>query len=278
MSTITTNKALTEPNIGDTGWGITLNTDLTILDTALGGNTTLNATGASGTVTLTASQYQNLYFIVQGVVSSNVTYSLPSGVGGQWVLYNNTSGSGSVTFASAGGGVSYTIGQGVRILVVSDGTNVTPSINTITGIASVTNGGTGQTSLPANSVLIGNGTSGINSVAPGTANNILTSNGANWSSQSLASQFGATVGTTGNIQLGPLILKWGIGGAPSGSGSVTFTTPFPAACDNVMITISGATTPITVNPLIAGTLSTTGFTVFGDPAQSNGFYWLAIGH
>jgi hypothetical protein len=282
MSTITTNKSLTEPAIGDTGWGVTTNTNLTILDTALGGNTTLNATGASGTVTLSAAQYQSLYFIVTGTLTANVTYSLPSGVGGQWVVYNGSSGSFTVTFASAGGGTSYAVPQGIRTLIVSDGTNVSLSINnigTVSGTVGVSNGGTGQTSLPSQNVLIGNGTYGVLSVAPSTANNVLTSNGTSWSSASLASQFASTTGATGSITMpGGVIMKWGSGGAPSGSGSVTFTTPFPAACDNVMITISGATTPITVNPLIVGASSTTGFAVWGDAAQSNGFYWFAIGH
>jgi len=46
----------------------------------------------------------------------------------------------------------------------------------------VANGGTGATTLTANAVLIGNGTSAISSVAPGTTGNILTSNGTAWTS------------------------------------------------------------------------------------------------
>ncbi len=44
-------------------------------------------------------------------------------------------------------------------------------------------GGTGQTSLTANSVLLGNDAAAIQLVAPGTAGNILTSDGTTWSSQ-----------------------------------------------------------------------------------------------
>lgn len=53
----------------------------------------------------------------------------------------------------------------------------------LTGSVPVANGGTGQSSLTANAVLVGNGTSGINSVAPSTSGNILTSNGTSWVSQ-----------------------------------------------------------------------------------------------
>ncbi len=55
---------------------------------------------------------------------------------------------------------------------------------TIVGITDLTvaDGGTGRSTLTANAVLIGNGTSGINSVAPSTTGNILTSNGTTWTS------------------------------------------------------------------------------------------------
>jgi hypothetical protein len=57
-------------------------------------------------------------------------------------------------------------------------------------------GGTGQTTLAANSVLLGNGTSGMLAVAPGTSGNVLSSNGTTWVS---AAPGAASAGTlTGN--------------------------------------------------------------------------------
>lgn len=50
----------------------------------------------------------------------------------------------------------------------------------ISGTLAVGNGGTGATSLTANAVLIGNGTSAVSSVSPGTSGNVLTSNGTFW--------------------------------------------------------------------------------------------------
>lgn len=58
---------------------------------------------------------------------------------------------------------------------------------------SVSKGGTGNTSLAANSVLLGNGTSAVQTVAPGTSGNVLTSNGTTWVSQA-ASGGGITTG------------------------------------------------------------------------------------
>lgn len=52
----------------------------------------------------------------------------------------------------------------------------------VTGTLPVANGGTGATSLTANNVLLGNGTSTVQVVAPGASGNVLTSNGTTWTS------------------------------------------------------------------------------------------------
>jgi hypothetical protein len=55
---------------------------------------------------------------------------------------------------------------------------------TITGITdlAVADGGTGSSTLAANNVLLGNGTSALQTVAPSTSGNVLTSNGTTWAS------------------------------------------------------------------------------------------------
>ena len=133
-STYSTNKAIEEPANGDyvNTWSTPVNSNFNIIDTAFGGHVIINATGASGTVALTTAQYQNLYILFSGTLSANVNYQVPSGVGGQWVIYNGTSGAFTLTLSSGGGGSSVTITQGTRTLIVSDGTNVTLSVNTVT--------------------------------------------------------------------------------------------------------------------------------------------------
>jgi hypothetical protein len=68
----------------------------------------------------------------------------------------------------------------------SNGTNTTLSqvalATDVTGTLPVANGGTGATTLTANNVLLGNGTSALQVVAPGTTGNVLTSNGTTWTS------------------------------------------------------------------------------------------------
>jgi hypothetical protein len=54
-------------------------------------------------------------------------------------------------------------------------------INFVTGLG-VAQGGTGAATFTANNVLLGNGTSAFQVVAPGTTGNVLTSNGTTWQS------------------------------------------------------------------------------------------------
>lgn len=54
---------------------------------------------------------------------------------------------------------------------------------TLTQALSASSGGTGTASLTANAVLLGNATSAVRTVSPGTSGNVLTSNGTTWVSQ-----------------------------------------------------------------------------------------------
>lgn len=50
------------------------------------------------------------------------------------------------------------------------------------GVTQVDSGGTGASTLTANNVILGNGTSAVQFVAPGSSGNVLTSNGTTWTS------------------------------------------------------------------------------------------------
>lgn len=65
----------------------------------------------------------------------------------------------------------------------------------VTGTLPVANGGTGATTLTANNVILGNGTSAVQLVAPSTSGNVLTSNGTTWASTAGAYRNLPPVGT-----------------------------------------------------------------------------------
>ena len=70
---------------------------------------------------------------------------------------------------------------------ITTGNITTANVGNLTLLNALTvpNGGTGMVSLPANNVLLGNGTSPIASVAPGTVGNVLTSTGTGWVSNAV---------------------------------------------------------------------------------------------
>jgi hypothetical protein len=145
-SSYTVNKSIEKPAYNDyaanpTGWSGPVNSDWDIIDKAFGGVTVKNPTGVSGTVNLVTSEYQSAILVIGVSVSSsatltaNVVYTIPSGVGGVWSIFNNTTGAYTVTFSSLGGGTSVVLDQGRTTFVFSDGTNVRIADNRVTNTA-----------------------------------------------------------------------------------------------------------------------------------------------
>jgi hypothetical protein len=87
------------------------------------------------------------------------------------------------TVNATGSGTGDVVGPGSATdssLVAFDGT--TGKLIKQAATVSVAQGGTGLTTLTANNVVLGNGTSTPLFVAPGTSGNVLTSNGTSWTS------------------------------------------------------------------------------------------------
>jgi phage host-nuclease inhibitor protein Gam len=90
---------------------------------------------------------------------------------------------------------------------------------TNTNSISVANGGTGATTLTANNVILGNGTSAVQFVAPGTSGNVLTSNGTTWVSQAPSGGGGGGSGTVTSVATGT-----GLTGGPiTTTGTISLT-------------------------------------------------------
>jgi hypothetical protein len=79
------------------------------------------------------------------------------------------------------------------------------NLNNTIGTLPASSGGTGATTLTLNNVILGNGTSPVNFVAPGASGNILSSDGTTWVSSTPATGGGAAqpfiTMATGNNQL-----------------------------------------------------------------------------
>jgi hypothetical protein len=127
-------------------------------------------------------------------------------------LYFVTNSTGFAQTVKTSGGTGISVPNGARMTLRCDGTNVleaqtyfgsltlgaalpitsggTGSTSTtycsltanVAGTLPVGNGGTGGTTFTANNVLLGNGASAFQVVAPGANGNVLTSNGTTWAS------------------------------------------------------------------------------------------------
>jgi hypothetical protein len=159
----------------------------------------------TGTVTLLGASlgYQSFN---TALTSGNTTYYTIADLGGaNWEV-----GIGTFTapdqltrdtiLESSAGGVAVNFSSGIQNVFVtypaekSVNLDASGNVSALGTIASGTwngstigaaYGGTGQNTLTLNNVILGNGTSGVQFVAPGTALNVLTSNGTTWTSAAL---------------------------------------------------------------------------------------------
>ena len=121
-------------------------------------------------------------------------------------------------------GTGVAVPAGKSMWVYNNGINVVE----VTTHTPVSSGGTGAYTLTANNVIIGNGTSAVGFVAPGTLGNLLTSNGTTWTSAAPT-----PAGTVTSV---------------SGTGTASGLTLSGTVTTSGSLTLSG-----TVNSLSAGT-------------------------
>lgn len=173
-------------------WGQITNTNLLILEQAIGGyeSVALNATtGATLTFTNGAiSNGKNAVIELTGTITTNVNVTIPDGVEKTYYIYNNTSGAFTVTFkTSTGSGVVFaTTDKGYKILY-SNGTDVievptTPADGTITAAKLATDAVTTVKVSNANitNAKLANKSITINGVAATLGSSVTIAAGTDW--------------------------------------------------------------------------------------------------
>jgi hypothetical protein len=108
--------------------------------------------------------------------------------------------------------------------------------NIASGTLVVGRGGTGLTTITAENVILGNGSNAVKVVAPGTANNVLTSNGTSWISQAVSAGITLTDDTSTNATRYPLLTANTSGSISTANVSSTKLT-FNPSTGNLVATI-----------------------------------------
>jgi hypothetical protein len=193
-------------------------------------------------------------FLAQGTFTNS---SMPTAIGFSVTPSGSTTAAQAMEIAPTGDVlIGTTTDSGTQLLQVNGNSNVgtvTQGVWNGTGIT-VAYGGTGQTSLTSGAVLVGNGTSAVSQVSPGSSGNVLTSNGSTWVSQA-PSGGGAYVvsGSTGSPNL---ITTSGV-------------TAGSAQRQMIFVATSGGAVTVTANPQIsAGTVVGQELVVVGTSASN----------
>ena len=109
-------------------WGQITNTNLLIVEQAIGGYDTFNLTNANRALTFSngaVSNGKNAVIKLTGTLSTNVNVTIPDSIEKTFIVANGTSGAYTVQFkTSSGTGVTWAATDKTTKMVFSDGTNV----------------------------------------------------------------------------------------------------------------------------------------------------------
>ena len=234
-------------------WGTTTNDNLSIaLGEAITGSADVAFSSADVTVTLTdsngAQTARNLRLNLTGTSGGARNLILGSGCQIEKLYLINNGLADAVTVKNTSG-TGIAVPAGKTMFVYNNGTNVVEAVTASVTPFAVASGGTGLATLTANNVLIGNGTSNVTFVAPGSNGNVLTSNGSTWTSAAasgfpsgtvmLFAQTNAPTGFTKNTTTGDNSALRVVTGAASTGGSVGFTTAFASQTPTGSVSVTG---------------------------------------
>jgi hypothetical protein len=176
LATTPANGALDIGNgTGFTRATLTAGTGVTITNAS--GAITINATGTGGTVTSVTGT--SPVSVATGTTTPVI--SLAASYGDTQNPYASKTANFVLAAPNGASGVPT-----FRAIVAADvptlNQNTTGTAAGLSATLAVASGGTGAATLTANNVLLGNGTSALQAIAPSTSGNVLTSNGTTWAS------------------------------------------------------------------------------------------------
>jgi len=169
--------------IGSSGLGVTIPNGITAYVYCDGTNFYNAISGSVGSFTVNGNLSVTGNETVTGTLGVTGATSLTTGsISGVVTAPTATAGTNTTQIATTG--FVTTALSGLGTMSTQNANAVAITGGTITGITdlAVADGGTGSSSLAANSVILGNGTSAVQTVAPGATGNVLTSNGTTWTS------------------------------------------------------------------------------------------------
>jgi hypothetical protein len=223
-------------------WGTTTNTNLgTLIDQAISGYEIYSCTGGTDTITIpngASGVARNMTLQLNGTGGGNLVVPTNEKL---YFVFNNTSSAITVKVTT---GVS--VPAGAKMILVCNGTDVLTAQNylaslTLGAALPVASGGTGSTSLTANNIMIGNGTSAVLLLAPGTSGNVAISNGTTWTSATVTSFTGTVVATSGStISDGTTAFAIGYRDIPQNIQSSNYTLVLIDGGKHIYSTNSGA--------------------------------------
>ena len=223
-------------------WGTTTNTNLgTLVDQAISGYEIYSCTGGTDTITIpngASGVARNMTLQLNGTGGGNLVVPTNEKL---YFIFNNTASAITVKVTT---GVS--VPAGAKMILVCNGTDVLIAENyfaslTLGAALPVASGGTGSTSLTANSILIGNGTSALLGLAPGTSGNVAISNGTTWTSATVTSFTGTVVASSGStISDGTTAFAIGYLAIPQNAQSSNYTLVLIDSGKHIYSTNSGA--------------------------------------
>ena len=186
-------------------WGTTTNTNLgTLIEDAIAGLASVSVTSADQALTASngsADQARCAAVSLTTTTTANFAVYVPP-VPKLYVIRNASAYVATIFCSTVLGnttaaGTGVAVPAGKSVLLRSDGTNIVEQLNHVVGNLgvggalalgtplAVASGGSGAASFTTNNVLLGNGSSSFQTVAPGTSGNVLTSNGTTWQSAAL---------------------------------------------------------------------------------------------